>query len=289
MSLDDIVTNIASECGYSVSIGNDSAASNDTTAKQIVAIANRLVGEAFDTFPWWQFDKSYSFQLVDGQSLYPVPGDFSSYHFDTFWNQSTRWRLIGPMSPQDYGELQGFGVLPVAVGRFQLRGVTDNQLFIYPTPDSTTDGSVIVFQYISNRPVRPWTWTASTSLGTKLYTFYNGNYYSWVSGTATGTTPPTHTSGSVSDGGVTWAYYDGAYEKFRHGSDISIIKESIIEQGVLERFGTYKQMTIPELYDLQLNEEYSQQMPSQSIFTATLQDPKIWAMGGRASFRGTLS
>lgn len=288
MSLDDIVTNVANECGYSANIGGNSVASGDTTTKQLVAISNRIVKEAFDTFPWWQFDKSYSFQLVNGQSLYPVPGDFSSYHFDTFWNQSTRWRVLGPMSPQDFGELQGFGVLPVATGRFQLRGVANNQLYIYPTPGPDTAGQTIVFQYISNRPVRPWTWVANAGLGSKLYTFYNGNYYSWVSGTVTGTTPPTHTSGSVSDGGVTWAYYNGTYSQFQHGSDISIINETVIEQGVLERYGTYKKMEVPQLYDAQLNEEYSSQMPSQTIFTATVDDPKVWAMGGKATFRGNV-
>jgi hypothetical protein len=50
-------------------------------------------------------------------------------------------------------------------------------------------------------------WVASTSWSSKTpYCWYGLNAYALVSGTATGTTPPTHTSGTVSDGGVTWQY-----------------------------------------------------------------------------------
>lgn len=286
MSLNSIVTNVAAEAGYAISIGADAITSQDTTAKQLVAITQRVVREAFDTFPWWQFNKTYSFPLVDGQTTYPLPGDFSTYHFDTWWNQSTRWRVLGPMGPQEYGELVGFGNLQLTTNRFTLQGVASNQIIIYPAPGPDVAGQIIVFQYMSARPVKPWTWTANTSLGTKTYAFYNGNYYSLVSGTTTGTTPPTHTSGSASDGSCTWAYFEGAYETFQNGEDTSIIPERVIEQGVLERFAVYKEMKVQPLFDMQLQEEYSMQQPQQTLYTATSLPPEVFALGGRATFRG---
>lgn len=286
MSLNDIVTNVAAEGGYTVGSGSDVVTSSDTTVRQLVTIAQRVTQEAFDEFPWWQFDKSFTFTLVNGQSSYPLPGDFSSYHFDTWWNQGTRWRVVGPMSPQTIGELEGFGSLPLVTPRFSLQGVSNNQIFISPTPGSDTAGQTIYFRYMSARPVRPWTWTANTGLGTRQYTFYNGNYYRLQSGATTGTTPPTHTSGSASDGSCTWDFFDGAYLKYLHGTDETVIPERLIEQGVLERFAVYKQMQVPQLFDNQLHEEYSMQMPGQTLYTSDVTSPMSYAWNGKVTFRG---
>lgn len=286
MSLNSMVSNIAAEAGYALSIGGDAIISSDTTAKQLVAIAQRVVREAFDSFPWWQFNKSYSFPLVDGVATYPLPGDFSSYHYDTWWNKSNRWRVLGAMTAQEFGELEGFGNLQLTTGRFMLRGVTDNQIVISPTPGAQDDTKLIIFQYISNRPVKPWTWEANSGLGTKAWTFYNGNYYRLASGSTTGTTPPVHTSGTVFDGGCLWTFYSGAYDTFRHGEDSSVLSERIIEQGILERYATYKNMTIEKSYQVQLEEEYGKDAPGRTLYTATTLPPKIWAIGGKATFRG---
>jgi hypothetical protein len=49
-------------------------------------------------------------------------------------------------------------------------------------------------------------WVTSTVYALNAYVFYGNNVYTATSAGTSGATPPTHTSGSVSDGGVTWKY-----------------------------------------------------------------------------------
>lgn len=53
-------------------------------------------------------------------------------------------------------------------------------------------------------------WQAGTSVATNDHCSYGGNLYKNTSGSLTGSTPPTHTVGSASDGGVTWSYQGAA-------------------------------------------------------------------------------
>lgn len=290
MTLRTIIDNVSSEIGYQIDTTASSYInSGDTLTKQLVAMTNRIAVEMFESYNWWQFNKTASLTLVDSTATYALPGDFSSYHFDTFWNQSNRWRVFGPMSAQEYGQYNGLSYTSLIGNRFMLRGVSNNQIVIYPTPGADIAGQIIVYEYISERPVRPWTWTASTSLGTKAYTFYNGNYYSLVSGTVTGSTAPTHTSGSVSDGSCTWAYYDGAYPQFLNDSDINILPERVLELGVIERIAEIKQLNVSPKYQTQLDEEYSKQIVGKSLYTASTTGPYMWAERGRVNFGGFTS
>ena len=50
------------------------------------------------------------------------------------------------------------------------------------------------------------TWSSSTTIQPGTSVLYNGNSYYTATGGTTGNTAPTHISGAVSDGGVTWSY-----------------------------------------------------------------------------------
>lgn len=53
-------------------------------------------------------------------------------------------------------------------------------------------------------------WTAGLVVTASSYIYYGLNIYQAAGAGTTGATPPTHTSGSVSDGGVTWTYINTA-------------------------------------------------------------------------------
>lgn len=134
MSLSTVIQNVANEAGYTVSPNIVTA--TDTTTKQLLAIAQRINREMFEQYPWTKCYASGSITLVAGQAQYALPAAFSYYQYDTFWNQSNRWRVLGPMTPQEYADIRGFGLNPTIYQQFQIRGISNDQLLIYPTPDA---------------------------------------------------------------------------------------------------------------------------------------------------------
>lgn len=281
MTIATVIQNVANEAGYTVdsSIFN----TNETTTKQLLAIAQRINRDIFEAYPWPKAYASGSITLVSGQATYALPAAFSYYHYETFWNSSRRWRLIGPMTPQEYAEIRGFQLNPTIYQRFQIRGISNDQLLIDPTPDSS--GDVVIFEYIADRSVRPKTWTASTSFPASSYCFYNGNYYFTAAGGTTGGTAPTHTSGTISDGGVSWQYYSGSYNSFLTDTDVSLFNEKVLEQGTLERFAEIHGLTtVQPRFQVQLHEEFSRDNPGKIIYAGESTRPALYARSGKAVF-----
>lgn len=281
MSLATIVSNVAAECGYTVE--STVIGSSETTTKQLLAMTQRINKDIFESYPWPKCYAAGSITLVNGQATYDLPAAFSWYQYETFWNSSTRWRILGPMTEQEYGEIRGFGLNTTIYQRFQIRGLSNSQLLISPTPSAS--GDIIVFEYIADRCVRPKTWTASTVFAANAYCFYNGNYYQTTAGGTTGSTAPTHTSGSVSDGGVTWTYYSGAYDQFLADTDVSIFNEKLVEQGVIERFAQIHGLTgvVPQ-FRQQVDEEFSRENPGKIYYAGGHTRAELFARSGTAVF-----
>ena len=283
MSLLTIVSNVAAECGYTIE--STIVGSTETTTKQLLAMTQRINKDIFESYPWPKCYASGSITLVSGQATYALPSSFSWYQYETFWNSSTRWRVLGPMTPQEYGEVRGFGLNTTIYQRFQIRGLSNNELLISPTPGANNNGNVLVFEYIADRCVRPVTWTTTTLFASSAYCFYNGNYYQTAAGGTTGATAPTHTTGSVSDGGVIWTYYNGAYDQFVADSDVSIFNEKLVEQGVIERFAQIHGLTgvVPQ-FKQQVDEEFSRANPSKVYFAGGTNRAAQFARDGTAVF-----
>lgn len=283
MTISTVITNVANEAGYTVD--STVIGSTETTTKQLLAIANRINRDMFEAYPWPKCYASGSITLVAGTATYELPAAFSYYHYETFWNSSTRWRILGPMSEQDYADIRGFQLNPTIYQRFQIRGISNSQLLISPTPGSNYNNDIIIFEYIADRSVRPVQWSSGASFNANSYCFNNGNYYVTTAGGITGATIPTHTSGSVSDGGVTWNYYNGAYNTFLADTDVSIFNEKLLEQGVLERFAEIHGLdSIKPRFDIQLHEEFSRDQVGKVIFAGGTTRPNLFARDGVAVF-----
>jgi len=199
----------------------------------------------------------------DGSEYYAMPEDLSTYHFDSFWNQSTRWRIFGPLSESDYATIQGYGLVAYPYGQMQLRGITDTELYIYP---GLPTGNIAVFEYMSARYVRPRTWVTATVFAAGSYCFYNGNYYVTTTGGTTGATAPTWTTGTNTDGGVSWTYYSGKYESFLADTDEPLISQLVLEQGILETFAAQHGIPCEISYETDLAEAYARKVPGQMIY-----------------------
>jgi len=283
MSIATVIQNVANEAGYTVE--SNILTSQETTTKQLLAIANRINRDIFEAYPWPKCYASGAITLVNGQATYQLPAAFSYYHYETFWNSSTRWRVLGPMTEQEYAEIRGFGLNTTVYQRFQIRGLSNSELLISPTPGASYSGDIIIFEYIADRSVRPKTWTTATAFAANSYCFYNGNYYQTTAGGTTGATPPTHTSGSQSDGGVTWDYYSGPYNQFLADTDSSIFQEKLLEQGILERFAEIHGLdSIRPRFEVQLNEEFSRDQNGKIIFAGGQVRGNLFARNGVAVF-----
>lgn len=283
MSLLNAVTNVANEAGYEVD--DEAYASDDVTTIQLVAMAQRIMQEMADRYCWPKLWKNTSITLVASTATYALPGDFSQYHFDTWWNTSDGFKVYGPTSAQEYAEITGSGVDAYPYDRFTIRGVTDSQILISPTPDASTASQVIAYQYQSARPVRPQTWVTGTTFAAGSYCFYNGNYYSTTAGGVAGATAPTHTTGSASDGTVTWAYYSGTYLKFLADTDEPVLSQRILEQGMLERFAVLKGLNVTPMFDRQLDEEFSKSVTARTLYAGLTPSSYVHAFNESVRFK----
>jgi hypothetical protein len=189
------------------------------------------------------------------------------------------------MSEREYADAVGFGLNTTVYQRFQIRGVSNNELLIWPTPGAQYNGDTLVFEYIADRSVRPRNWVTATVFGANSYCFNNGNYYQTTAGGTTGATAPTHTTGTVSDGAVNWTYYNGIYDQFLANTDVSFFNEKLLEQGVLERFAEIHGLdTIQPKFDLQLHEEFGRTYAGKIIYAGGQQRAEMFARNGTAVF-----
>lgn len=234
MSLLTIIQNAATE----LKLQNPSSVINNTDeqVRLLLRFANRSVEVARKQFNWPQLSKELTWTLVSGQASYAFASDHDRMIFDTHWDRSNHWALIGPMSPQEWQVLKSGTITSFPHKRYRIKGFQDNQIYIDPTPGADEDGQTLVFEYMSKTCVRPQTWVTGTTFNTLSYCFYNGNFYYSAAGGTAGATPPTHTSGTVSDGGVYWAYYSAAYTSFLADTDVSLIDEDAISQAIIWRW-----------------------------------------------------
>lgn len=210
--------------------------STDTTTKQLLALANRDGKEVRGIYQWPQLIKETTITLVADQANYAFPEDLDSKIFDTTWDRTNFWQLIGPVTPQ-FWQLRKSGITSTTPRKeFRTKGWEDKQLYFHPTPDSDDAGGTIAYEYSSLTWVRPVTWAASTTYLANAYSSYNGNIYQTTAGGVSGSTAPTVTSGSESDGGVSWTYISAPYEKFLADTDVTLLDEDILALGVKWRF-----------------------------------------------------
>lgn len=283
MALLDAISNVAAEAGYAVS--TTAISSTDVTTKQLVSIAQRVIREMAIAYPWSKLFASGTITLAAGVASYALPAAFSYAHYESFWNSSTRWRVLGPMSPQEYAMIRGYQLNTTVYKRYQIRGVTDSTLLISPTPSSAEDGQIIIFEYIADRCARPQTWAAGQTVTSGDYTFYNGNYYTATNSGVTGSTAPTHTSSTASDGSITWSYYSGAYHYFLKDTDEPLLSQRVLEQGILERFAEIHGLeSIRQKFNDQLNEEFSKDQPGKILYAGGNAQSLMFARTGRAVF-----
>ena len=211
--------------------------STNKTTRQLLALLEQDVAEEVKSrILWPQLIKLHEVTLVEDQEGYEFPDDIERQITETQWNQSETWAMVGPISPQRW-QLRKFGIVETGVRDYwRVRGAGDKQFLISPVPSASQAGNTISFEYVSKNWVRPKSWSASATFPAGSYCWNDGNIYQTTSGGNTGNTAPTHTTGSSSDGSVTWDYISTAYEKALADTDTFILPETILRLGLKYRW-----------------------------------------------------
>lgn len=187
---------------------------------------------------WPELVKEHTFTLATDTAAYALPTDLDRILTESLWNRTQKVPLQGPLDPVEWQQYKSGLVTSLASQRFRIKGWATNQFFIDSTPSSTENGQICAFEYISSTVIRPKTWTASTSWSGFQYCSYNGNIYDRgaTSALSTGTTAPTHTSGAVSDGTITWTYTNAVFNTATYDSDEVILDNQLVTDGAVWMF-----------------------------------------------------
>lgn len=212
--------------------------STDNNFILLKALMNEAAQSIRDEYSWPELQREYTFDLATSTESYILPGDYDRTLSETWWNRTQRWPLIGPMTPQDWQLYKSGLITQIPRQRFRVKYWATKQFFIDPTPTSSENGQTCVYEYITRTVFRPKTWVASTSWTGLSYCSYNGNIYTRGSEAAatTGTIAPVNTSGSQSDGSITWTYVDTAYDTIVYDSDECILDNDMIIDQTVWRF-----------------------------------------------------
>jgi hypothetical protein len=149
----DILKQVAGELGLSrpaTIVGIE-----DIQSVQLLSLMNAAGNELVVYYPWAQFSKEWVWNTVEGQGDYPLPDDWSYFRDQTQWDQTNRWPLLGPKSPQEWAWLKGSLVAALPRQRFR---VADGKFKLWPVPGSSDQ--TMSMEYI----VKYWVKTNSSQV-----------------------------------------------------------------------------------------------------------------------------
>ena len=206
--------------------------SPDREIQLLIALLNLEGSELRSKYVWPILNKEYLFNTSANTQGYPLPTDFDYECFQTHWDRTSRWSLRGPLSPQEWQQRKSGITLVLPRFGFRVKGSTSTPFLVEPTPQAIHE---LVFEYQSMNWLRPSTeWAASTLYAANAYCFNDGNVYQTTAGGTSGSTAPTHTAGSASDGGVTWTF--ASYERVAADSDVLVLPWQTLKAGVKWRW-----------------------------------------------------
>lgn len=240
-----IVQDIAREIG--VPIPTSLVSSTTDANRQFLALAQDEVNK-LRVYEWPQLSKVFTITLATSTEGYTLPYDFDYTINRTAWDTSNDWELLGPLTAQEWEAVQNGVVSSGLHKKFRIQGFYSSsanvngdpipgwRIKIHPVPTSAENGQTLVKEYISTTCILPKQWVTSTAFGANSYCSNVGNIYKTTAGGTTGATPPTHSTGSASDGSVTWVYQSLPYDKFLADTDFPILHHNLVKAGIKWRF-----------------------------------------------------
>lgn len=114
----------------------------DTTAQDMLRAVTACARSLRDGYDWSICKARHTFTaLAQEVQTNKLPSDFHRIIEDTFWRSSTRTKVCGPLSDEDYGELKS-GIVSRVTTAYYMQG---GELSLIPDP---TTSDTFAFQYI---------------------------------------------------------------------------------------------------------------------------------------------
>ena len=130
------------------------ATSSDQTVRQLFALAKEEGHDLQSAWDWQALQVQISFTTVaTSQQTSLSFSDYDRWVPNTFWNQTTRRPLLGPVTPQVWQALQA---QPAFASIYLMWRIRQSAFYIYPVPPA---GQTIAGEYISTQ----WAKTAGGS------------------------------------------------------------------------------------------------------------------------------
>lgn len=123
--------------------------SQDLNVQKLRALISATCDDLLNEYDWQALQKSSSFTTIPGQESYPFPSDIKRYISGTFFSNSTRWELEGPLTASSWEYLKVRNIAASPYTKYRIYG---GLLHLMPTPGDTP--TTFVFDYISNSYVR---------------------------------------------------------------------------------------------------------------------------------------
>lgn len=234
LAISEIIKQAAVELGLTEPSGTLVTSTNPQVQRLLQAalqVGRKLRNDYF--YP--QLLKLYSFSTTTA-TQYNLPPDFWKMIPGAQWDVGNRWRMGGPVSPQIWYLFQ-FGTISTFTRTlFYVSGYDTlaGQFFVNPAP---ANGGQFAFPYIRSQFFFPKAWTTGESIGaTGIYRSSAGNIYVSASTGITGATAPDWTTGTDSDGTVSWTFVPtqeyGTNQKFSADTDFCLIDDDLFIMGV---------------------------------------------------------
>jgi len=214
-------------------------ASTDRDIKQLLQFALKTGRELRDAYLFPQMKKHYSFSTSASDIQYILPKDIWKIIPDSTWDETNSWKMIGPLTDQEWAAFTKGTIESITRKRFRVFGSnTDSgQYFVDPEPSAS---ETISFDYIRKQWIFPVAWAASTAYTSGDIVSANGNLYSAGSTATSGATIPTGTT-THDDGTITWTYvadqlYGDSTQRWQADTDFPLIDSDLILLGTVWRF-----------------------------------------------------
>lgn len=212
-------------------------------ARQYLSLFKFIAGKLLEEQAGWsQLKRTYVFTTTTGVANYQLPGDYLRMLLGTQWGVTNQIPLAGPLSNARLA-FQTYGVnIATPFAGYQVNGgqgyiirtspyTQKSAGFFQISPAGQDDTTQNVIAYTSCNYVWPTDWLASHaySLNDKV-TGINNIYICTTAGTS-GTTRPSVTSGTETDGSVVWTVYNEPYP-VTADTDIWLLDDELMVEGL---------------------------------------------------------